>query len=63
VNDWAVSADTATDNYVSYNEVQIRRTRNGGMDSSRAAADILDALPFSEQFYVHFEKRRIMMTC
>jgi len=56
LKDWALSADTATDNYLSDNEVQIFRTRNGVLDKNNAAHDISDALPFSQQFYVHFEK-------
>lgn len=56
LNGWALSADTASDNYSFYNEVQIFRTLNGGMDFSMGAAGISDGLPFSHQFYVHFEK-------
>lgn len=56
LKDWVTSADTASDNYTSYNEVQMLRTRNGGKDFTLCADDISDCFPFSEQFYVHFEK-------
>ena len=57
VNDWAVSSDTETDDHTSPNEVDIMRTVDGGFTSPTLAADdINDGLPFSEQFYVHFEK-------
>ena len=56
LNYWAVSADMASDNYSSKNEVPISRTLNAGLDNTAGASTILDGLPFSEQFYVHFEK-------
>jgi hypothetical protein len=56
LHNWAVSADTTTDDHFFANQVQIFRTKNAGLDFDDGADDILDGLPFSSQFYVHFEK-------
>jgi hypothetical protein len=57
LNDWAISLDTATDDHTSPNQVSLLRTLDGGLNPpSFAANGINDGLPFSQQFYVHFEK-------
>ena len=56
LNDWAVSFSTYSDNYVSFNQVDIEQTKNGGLDYDFSADDIANGLPFSYQFYVHFAK-------
>jgi hypothetical protein len=59
LNEWATSADTLTDSDVS-NTCPIHRSLFGYIPGSTrppdAADDINDVLPFSKQFYVHFEK-------
>ena len=57
LNNWALSADTETDNHSSPNAVQMFRTLDGAFTTpSLAANGISDGLPFSRQFYVHSEK-------
>ncbi len=56
LTNWAFSSDTETDDHSAGNEVDIFRTKNGGKDSELVADSISNGLPFSEQFYVHFEK-------
>ena len=57
-DNWAVSFSPDSDNYYSPNPVEIFRTSTGGFlnDYSPAAAQISDGLPYTLQFYVHFEK-------
>jgi photosystem II stability/assembly factor-like uncharacterized protein len=55
-NDWSVSFSTGTDHHFFNNDVDILRTRNGGLDFNSGADDIDDGLPLSKQFYVHYEK-------
>ena len=58
LNNWVISADTPSDNDPGLfnNQVQMFRTKNGGLDFDSGANDIADGLPFSSQFYVHSEK-------
>ncbi len=56
LNDWMVSFSTYYDNYFSPNRVSMVQTRNGGKDFNYGALAITNGLPFSYQFYVHFEK-------
>lgn len=59
LNDWAVSASPDGDDYTNANPVDIFRTHNGGLtpeDYTDGAEAITDGLPFSLQFFVHFEK-------
>lgn len=56
LNNWVVTFDTGTDNHDFANEVSMLRTLNGGLDFNWSADDISDGLPFSSQFFVHFEK-------
>ncbi|HKW30206.1 MAG TPA: hypothetical protein VJT54_12785, partial [Verrucomicrobiae bacterium] len=57
LNDWALSSDTDTDGHEATNQVDILRTLDGCFNSPGFAANtITDGLPFSTQFYVHFEK-------
>lgn len=53
---WAMSADTGTDDHFFPNAISMFRTLDGGNNISDAANEITDGLPFSTQFYVHFEK-------
>ena len=57
LNNWALSSDTETDDHNESNQVDIFRTLDGGFNPPDFAANaITDGLPFSTQFYVHFEK-------
>jgi hypothetical protein len=56
LNAWATSADTPTDNPTGSNPCAISRQLFAGTKVSNAAGDINDVIPFSQQFYVHFEK-------
>jgi hypothetical protein len=58
LNQWALSSETVTDDYYGGpNTNGILRIKDGNPnDSHSAALDITDVLPFSQQFYVHFEK-------
>ena len=56
LNDWAVSFSTYSDDYSAPNNIDIRQTKNGGLDYNDGADDINNGLPFSYQFYVHFAK-------
>jgi hypothetical protein len=58
LNDWAMSESTQTDNPQGQNFTGITRTLSGWytFGYTDGADDINDVLPFSKQFYVHFEK-------
>ena len=55
---WAMSSDTPSDYPPGFNPCPITRTLFGFLPSAYTdgADDINDVLPFSQQFYVHFEK-------
>ena len=58
IDHWATSFQITTDDPV-FNTVEITHTLNGGLpygDFANVASDISDALPFSSEFTVHFEK-------
>jgi hypothetical protein len=58
VSDWATSFQITTDDPF-VNTVEITHTLNGGLPwgvFSTVSSDISDALPFSSEFTVHFEK-------
>lgn len=58
LKEWALSLDTGTDNPMGGNQCPMVRTLFGFFPSGYTAGanDIDDVLPFSQQFYVHFEK-------
>jgi hypothetical protein len=57
LNQWATSFSTSTDNEGGPNTNAIMRIKDGNPKNAHSGAlDITDNLPFSEQFYVHFEK-------
>lgn len=56
LNHWAASLDTQSDDDFNPNAAQILRTESGSVFFHNVAADISDGLPFTKQFFVHYEK-------